>query len=204
MQCLAQISHNPCTAFKKYVTIQQHADTDTPKSATVLFKINATHCCYTQILYNQVIWPELYYHYVVAPPSLNHTHCHPPPPHHPPPPSYPEASTIVVLSTRSNSYEIWICISHQSNWIGWCHRENWTRELQWESTNNRGKDWFWHLIKVYSHLQIPLLQYHNIMIDTSVSTKYRPQAVDLMEYSLRIEQRKVEADQNTSSSGLQD
>ena len=79
MQCLAQISHNPCTAFKKYVTIQQHADTDTPKSATVLFKINATHCCYTQILYNQVIWPELYYHYVVAPSSLNHTHCHPPP-----------------------------------------------------------------------------------------------------------------------------
>ena len=82
MQCLAQISHIPCTAFKKYVTIQQHADTDTPKSATVLFKINATHCCYTQILYNQVIWPELYYHYVVAPSSLNHTHCHPPP-HHP-------------------------------------------------------------------------------------------------------------------------
>ena len=138
MQCLAQISHNPCTAFKKYVTIQQHADTDTPKSATVLFKINATHCCYTQILYNQVIWPELYYHYVVAPSSLNHTHC-PPPPTPPPLPSYPEASTIVVLSTRSNSY-LGTNLHQSPVQLDWCHRENWTRELWWESTNNRGKD----------------------------------------------------------------
>ena len=87
------------TGCSSCTKIRQKYDT-LPKRNT------ARHCSVRE-------WAELYYHHVVAPPSLNHTHCHPPSPLHLLFLPILKLVRLFCFRRSSNSHEIWgqICIS---------------------------------------------------------------------------------------------